>query len=228
MAFDLVRPVRHRYVDRVDGEQTRALTVVPPVALNLPQDVVLFPNGDARKVEIEVRADVPKVGGRRARWRSIAGWSAEPVSRAFEQAQAGEQQPLSFEVKPAQGPDPPAQLRGVARVGDHEIGVGMLVISHPPLPPLTVFPPAVVKLVRADVRVTAHKVGYVMGAGDEMPDAIRQLGCEVTLLTGIRSGAARPLRIRRDRDRRARLQHARGPAREPAAPARLRAATAAS
>jgi hypothetical protein len=182
VAFDLVRPVRHRYVDRIDGEQTRALTVVPPVALNLPQDVVLFPNGDTRKVEIEVRADVPKVSGD-VRLALDAGWSAAPLSRTFEQAQAGQQQPLTFAVTPARGPDPPAMLRGVAEVGGREIGVGMLVISHPPLPPLTVFPPAVVKLVRADVRVTAHKVGYVMGAGDEMPDAIRQLGCEVTLLT---------------------------------------------
>jgi len=182
VAFDLVRPVRHRYVDRVDGEQTRALTVVPPVALNLPQDVVLFPNGEARKVEIAVRANMPKVAGD-VRLALDAGWSAEPVSRTFEQEKAGQQQPLDFEVKPARGADPPAQLRGVARVGDREIGVGMLVISHPPLPPLTVFPPAVVKLVRADVRVTARKVGYVMGAGDEMPGAIRQLGCEVTLLT---------------------------------------------
>ena len=182
VSFDLVRPVRHRYVDRVDGEQTRALTVVPLVSLNLPQDVVLFPNGDARKVEIEVRADVPKVAGD-VRLALDAGWTADPVSRPFEQAQAGQQQPLSFEVKPARGADPPALLRGVAHVGDREIGVGLLVISHPPLPPLTVFPPAVVKLVRADVRVTAHKIGYVMGAGDDMPDAIRQLGCEVTLLT---------------------------------------------
>src|ERR1019366_6012423 len=63
VAFDLVRPVRHRFVDRVDGEQTRALTVVPPVALNLPQDVVLLPNGDARRVEIEVHANVPKAAG---------------------------------------------------------------------------------------------------------------------------------------------------------------------
>jgi LmbE family N-acetylglucosaminyl deacetylase len=182
VAFDLVRPVRHRYVDRVDGEQTRALTVVPPVALNLPQEVVLFPNGDARKVEIEVRADVPKVAGD-VRVALDAGWSAAPMSGAFEQAQEGQQQPLAFEVKPDRGPDPPAWLRGVAHVGDREIGVGMLVISHPPLPTLTVFPPAVVKLVRVDVRVTAHKIGYVMGAGDEMPDAIRQLGCEVTLLS---------------------------------------------
>jgi len=180
--FDLVRPVRHRYIDRVEGEQTRALTVVPPVALNLPQDVVLFPNGGARKVEIEVRAEVPKAAGD-VKLALDPGWSAEPLARPFEQAKAGEQQPLAFDVKPATGPDPPAYLRAAAEVGGREIGVGMLVISHPPLPPLTVFPPAVVKLVPVDVRVTAHKIGYVMGAGDEMPDAIRQLGCEVTLLT---------------------------------------------
>ena len=180
--LDLVRPVRHRYIDRVEGEQTRALTVVPPVALNLPQDMVLFPNTASRPVDIAVRADEPKARGN-VRLTLDPGWSAVPDARPFEQSEAGQQQPLTFEVKPAPGPDPPAELHAVAHVGNRDIGVGMLVISHPPLPPLTVFPPAVVKLVRADVRVTAHKIGYVMGAGDEMPDAIRQLGCQVTLLT---------------------------------------------
>ncbi|MGD0362912.1 MAG: PIG-L family deacetylase [Bryobacteraceae bacterium] len=182
VAFDLLRPVRHRYVDRVDGEQTRALVVAPPVALNLPQDMVLFPNGETRKVEIAVRANTPKMAGD-VRLALDPGWSAQPAARPFEQAQEGQQQPLTFEIAPAAGPDPPATLRATAQVGAGEIGVGMLVISHAPLPPLTVFPPAVVKLVRADVRVAARKVGYVMGAGDEMPNAIRQLGCEVTLLT---------------------------------------------
>ncbi len=182
VTFDLVRPVRHRYVDRVDGEQTRALTVVPPVALNLPRDMVLFPDSRPRSVDIEVRANAPKQAGD-VRLALDPGWDAQPATRPFAQEKVAEQQPLAFEIKPANGPDPPAELHAMARVGDRDIGVGMLVISHPPLPPLTVFPPAVVKLVRADVRVTAHKVGYVMGAGDEMPDAIRQLGCEVTLLT---------------------------------------------
>lgn len=181
VAFDLVRPVRYRYIDRVEGEVTRALTVVPPVALNLPQNMVLFTNGAARKVGIEVRADVPKAAGK-VRLALDPGWTAEPQSLGFEQAKAGEQQPLAFEIKPARGPDPPAHVRAVAEVGGREIADGMQIIWHPPLPPLTVFPPAVVKLVRADVRVTARKIGYVMGAGDEMPDAIRQLGCEVTLL----------------------------------------------
>ena len=29
----------------------------------------------------------------------------------------------------------------------------------------------------------AHKVGYIMGAGDQVPDALRQLGCTISLLT---------------------------------------------
>jgi hypothetical protein len=37
--------------------------------------------------------------------------------------------------------------------------------------------------VRADVRTLARRVGYVMGAGDDVPQALRQLGCEVILLT---------------------------------------------
>jgi LmbE family N-acetylglucosaminyl deacetylase len=179
--FDIVRPVRHRYIDRVEGERSRALTVVPPVALNLVQNVVLFPNNTARKVEIEVLADIEKAAGE-VQLSLDPGWSAQPHARPFQQVQAGEQAPLMFDVTPAQGADPPAYLRAAAHVGDRDVAVGMLVISHPPLPPLTVFPPAAVKLVRVEVRTTAHKIGYVMGAGDEMPAAIRQLGCTVALL----------------------------------------------
>ena len=58
----------------------------------------------------------------------------------------------------------------------------MDVIAYPHIPTQTLFPPASMKLVRANIQVTARKIGYIMGAGDEMPDALRQLGLDVTLL----------------------------------------------
>jgi hypothetical protein len=59
----------------------------------------------------------------------------------------------------------------------------MHVIEYPHIPPQTLFPASAIKLVRSNIKVTAKKVGYIMGAGDEMPDALRQLGLEVTLLS---------------------------------------------
>jgi hypothetical protein len=37
--------------------------------------------------------------------------------------------------------------------------------------------------VRADIKILAKRIGYVMGAGDQVPEALRQLGCQVTLLS---------------------------------------------
>jgi hypothetical protein len=57
------------------------------------------------------------------------------------------------------------------------------VISYPHFPAQTLFPASDVKLVRSNVKVTVKKIGYIMGAGDEMPDALRQLGLDVTVLS---------------------------------------------
>jgi hypothetical protein len=109
------------------------------------------------------------------------GWKAEPASRPF-QAAAGEQQELSFEVTPPTE-TATASLHAVATLDGCEVSRGMQVISYPHIPTQTLFRPAEVKLVRADIRVTARRIGYIMGAGDEMPAALAQLGLEVTLLS---------------------------------------------
>lgn len=174
------RPVEYRYVDRAEGELTRPLVVVPPVAVNLPERVLIFPVQASRKIAVQVVATVPRMAGR-LRLELDKGWRAEPGSQPFELAEAGEQQELAFDIQP-----PPAattgQLRAVASVGGKDISSGMRVIAYPHIPPQTVFPPSTAKLVRADVKVLAKNIGYVMGAGDDVADSLRQLGCAVTLL----------------------------------------------
>jgi hypothetical protein len=111
-----------------------------------------------------------------------AGWKAEPRTQPFKIAVAGEQQVLTFEVTPPAG-ETTASLRAVAKAAGRDIASGTQVIAYPHFPAQTLFPPSDIKLVRANIKVTARKVGYIMGAGDEMPEALRQLGIDVTLLT---------------------------------------------
>jgi len=180
-AVEVARPVQYRYAPRAEGERVRWLSIVPPVAVDLPNSVAMFPSVTPRKVLVLVRANAANAAGD-LRLDLPAGWKAAPESQPFKLAAAGEEDQLSFEVTPPAG-ETAATLKAIATVNGPEVQNGMETINYPHFPPQNLFPPSDVKLVRANIAVTAHRVGYIMGAGDQMPDALRQLGVEVTLLS---------------------------------------------
>lgn len=178
--IELVRPVIRRYVDRVQGELTRPLVVVPPVVVRISEPVLIFPDAKAKTVEVMISSNVASASGE-LKLEAPEGWRVQPAATPFRIAGAGEETTFSFTVSP-----PSSLMRGevraVATVNGKGISSGMQVIAYPDITPQTVFPPSSAELLRADVRILAKKIGYVMGAGDEVPRALRQLGCEVTLL----------------------------------------------
>jgi hypothetical protein len=60
--------------------------------------------------------------------------------------------------------------------------LALRIIAYKHIPTQTLFPPAEAKLVKLDVKVTAKNIGYIVGAGDEVPAALQQMGCRVTIL----------------------------------------------
>ena len=182
----LSRPVHYRYVDRLQGELIRPFTIVPPVAVDLPNPVLVFANGDSRPLVIQVKSNVGAAQGE-VRLETDPGWRAEPSTRAFQLKSIGEQQELTFTVTPlAFGPETaaaPSHFRAVASLGGAEVRAGVQVIAYSHIEPQTLIVPSTGSLRKAPLEVLAKRVGYVMGAGDEVPEALRQMGCEVSLLT---------------------------------------------
>jgi LmbE family N-acetylglucosaminyl deacetylase len=185
--IELLRPVLYRYNHRLEGEKVRPQTVVPPVAVNLPlspddiaNQVLLFPAAAARSLRVTVKAQVANAEGS-LRLDVPAGWKAEPRSQPFRLAAVDDRQELAFQVTPPAG-EGTAALHAIATVAGKEVAAGMASISYAHIPQQILFPPSDVKLVRSDIQVTARRVGYIMGAGDEEPDALRQLGLQVALL----------------------------------------------
>jgi LmbE family N-acetylglucosaminyl deacetylase len=178
--IEVVRPVEYRYAPRAEGERVRLLAIVPPVAVDLPDSVDVFPATAARQVPVSVRANVAKAEGE-LRLDLPAGWKAAPLSQRFKLA-AGQEEQLTFQVTPPVG-ETIATLKAVAKVNGRDVANGTRTIEYPHFPPQMLFPPSDARLVRANIAVKAHRVGYIMGAGDQMPDALRQLGVEVTLLS---------------------------------------------
>ncbi len=179
--FEVTRPVVHRYVDRARGALVRPLAVVPPVAVEFTEPVYVFPNQAPRKLELLVTTTVPNTAGE-LRVNVPAGWSVEPAARSFKAAEAGQQISASIEVTPPQNATK-GPLRAGISIGGKQVASGMRIISYPHFPPQVVFPAPVAEAVRAPIRILAQHVGYIPGAGDRVPEALVQLGCEVTPLS---------------------------------------------
>ena len=188
-AMELEVPVRFRIVDPVEGEQYRPFVVNPPVSVNLPEKVYVFPDGVAKTVLVNVRSEGGKLKGNVA-LHVPEGWKSSPASIPFEFSQKDEYQSVSFSVQPGQGSGSGAfQVEAV--VGDRKVLQDMVTIRYPHIPPQTVFPQAEGRFLRFDLKTVSKRIGYIMGPGDEIPTALRQMGYTVTLLTDddLRNGA---------------------------------------
>jgi LmbE family N-acetylglucosaminyl deacetylase len=188
--LDLARPVEYRYVDPIYGELTRPLAIVPPIAIDPSVLPLVFPTTRSRTIDVPIRSSAGK-SAIDVHLEAPAGWQIEPAERHFDLA-SGQQTTASFEITPpSSGPaaslgpetDAPSELHVVATVGDRKVSVATQILDFPHIPIQLLFPAAETRVVRADIRTLAHNIGYVMGAGDEEPDAIRQMGAQVTLLT---------------------------------------------
>jgi hypothetical protein len=56
-------------------------------------------------------------------------------------------------------------------------------INYDHIPSIKYFYPDVIKTAIIDLKTSGKKIGYIIGAGDKVPEALEQMGYEVTLLT---------------------------------------------
>ncbi|TYZ11829.1 PIG-L family deacetylase [Hymenobacter lutimineralis] len=175
-------PVQYKSTDPVEGERYRPLTVVPPVAVNIGGRAYVFADNQPKTVPVTLRAGKAGVKGSVA-LTLPAGWKAEPASIPFELAAKDADQTVYFQVQPGAGAaEGKAELRAVATVEGQQYTRGIQTIQYNHIPTQTLFPEAVAPLVKLNLQRKGQEIGYLMGAGDEVPDALRQVGYTVTLL----------------------------------------------
>ena len=171
-------PVAHRYVDQIHGQLDRPIVVVPPVAAWLHPPVTIFPESEDRPAEREItlrlrnNRTVPAV----PEVRASPGWRVTPQKLRL--PRQGAQLVTKLLVRPAGTAAGRLQV-----VVNGAAATGYQVINYPHIRPQYWFQPAQTRLVTVAVKVAQNlRVGYIMGAGDEVPEALGQLGVSIHLL----------------------------------------------
>lgn len=191
----LERVVVHRRNDQAAGEIRRPLRAARAVEVALGPDLLIVPNGASeaasreRALEATLRSNSLRPTTGRLVWEVPAGWSAPP-------AVPFTLPPLGTTVIAARlglpRPLPAGRVAVSARAvldgGGGQMDASLALVDHPHVPPTPYPRRAETTVVAADLRFAPRRVAYVAGAGDRVPDAVRQAGFALDLLGGVELG----------------------------------------
>lgn len=172
---------KYRTADAVTGEPPRPLVVAPPVFVNVLDSVFVFPTNQPKPVSVRVTAAAGPVKGE-LKLDAPQGWQVSPASLPIDLKAPGAETVATFTVKPPQQ-DSQGALRAIASVDGRDYSLERVRISYPHIGVQTLMPPAQAKLVRADIRKRGEHIGYIPGAGDDVPESLGQIGYSVKLLS---------------------------------------------
>lgn len=184
----LEAPAEFRYEGPwVGGEQRHEVMVVPEISLRVHPEVNILPlsqlehgrevrvtalfNGTER-TQGTVRLDLPR------------DWEVIPPTQTYEFDREGQSLTRKFLVRPREGvAEGSFPLRAVGDFGGKSFEEGFQVIDYHHIPQRLLYHPSRSQIRTLDVRVVSDlKVGYIMGVGDQVPDALQQLEVDFDFL----------------------------------------------
>ena len=171
----------YRTVDPVAGEVRQPLVIAPPVFAKLSDNVFVFPTSQSKPVSVQVTAATGPVKGQ-LKLALPQGWEVSPAFVPIDLKTADAETVATFTVKPP-NQNSEGVLRAVVSTDNRDYSFDRVRISYPHIGVQTLMPPAEAKLVRADIRKKGDRIGYIPGAGDDVPESLRQIGYSVKILS---------------------------------------------
>jgi len=174
------KPVVYRSVSPVMGEEYRPVEIIPAASVSIDEKVVVIADDGAKTINVKVTAGKADIQGQ-VMLDLPNGWSSKPLSHNFDIANQEQTQAFTFEVIP-----PSTQSEGTmgvkAMINGKAYTKEMILIDYDHIPTQTIFLPAETKIVKLDIKKKGQNVAYIMGAGDKIPESLRQIGYDVDVL----------------------------------------------
>ncbi len=176
----ITEPLQFKYVDPVRGEVRQLVEITPALTVAMDKQALLIPPNESKTVQVTFQNHQDKKASYTVQLGSEAkGWKIEPAEVAlhFE-----ENQPYITKIIQVThvGANNEASAFYI-RTNDKQLK-RIREIAYDHIPKQSWFPDAQLKLQSLEINNPVKKVAYIMGAGDLVPEALRELGIEVDLL----------------------------------------------
>lgn len=178
--------VQYRYADDIRGEIRRDLQVVPLVTVALDSNLLITPvstKASKQKIVVSVTNNAPRETIGTLKLNTPNGWTVAPASADFALKARGEKTAVSFDVTiPANAKPDDYKIGANALIGGKTYDQSVQEIAYPHIQTHRKYTKSEVAAKVLNLTVSPVRVGYIMGSGDKVPEAIQRLGLSVTML----------------------------------------------
>lgn len=177
--FEQEVALKYKYNDQVDGEIVQPFTVVPQASLSLDKENVFLLNGESDVIKVEVSFQKELMDGE----LSFVGLP-ESAFEVLSRIEDVEKKRVIYSVKlsPENGQEKSVIAVNFTSSTGEVFDKGLRRITYKHIPNLTYFPPAEFNLIQLNLNVSSQRIGYIPGAGDDVPGVLTNLGYAVTIL----------------------------------------------
>jgi hypothetical protein len=176
----ITKNVVRRYAESAIGEIYEPFEVLPRITTKLKDKVLIFSNDTAKKVLVEVRAGANNIAGS-VRLKLPEDWVVSPKEIVFNIKQKKDIRTVVFSVTPPKNQSE-GKLEVIATSEGTTYHKELIEINYNHIPKQTILSDSKAKIVRLDIKTVGTKIGYIKGAGDAIPESLRQIGYTVVVL----------------------------------------------
>ncbi|MGO4770585.1 PIG-L family deacetylase [Flavobacterium sp. W22_SRS_FK3] len=174
------RTVVYKYNDGVKGEMYNFLDIVPEVTSSILEKVLIFKDTKSKMVPVKVRAGKDDIKGN-VQLELPKNWMVSPELIPFALEKKGMEQTFYFEVT-APSKTEEAVAKSIVTTENKKFDKDQTIIDFSHITKQMVLKTAESKFLRIDLKTNGNSIGYIMGAGDEVPESLTQMGYKVSIL----------------------------------------------
>ena len=174
------KDVVYRYSKRDKGEIYEPFEILPEVTTKLANKVIIFSDGNPQKVQVVVRAGANNIKGN-VGLDLPSNWNVSPKEIPFLITQKGDNLTVDFMVTPPNGQSE-GILKSFATIAGKEYRKELVEINYNHIPKQSVLLDSEAKVVRLNIEKNGNYIGYIAGAGDVVPESLRQIGYNVLVI----------------------------------------------
>lgn len=181
--FIIPKSFQYKYVDPAKGELYQPLQVFPIATVEVDDEEKMVCNNvtktkitiaaNKNNIEVRPRIEVNTDGG--------YNYNYENIDKTATLNEYNKSADFIHQLKYNNNPYEVSGL--INKEGNNLVRFSLHQIKYDHIPTITYFTMAKINTHKLDVKTVGNKIGYIVGAGDKMPEALQQLGYDVDLLT---------------------------------------------